>query len=234
MSTASGDSAFLRIDAVVKDFGDFRAVDQVSLDAEYLRIPLRRRLVADIGYLKAIGGSALTDDRIDVPAASVGFAGASVRKNTPTSGRIVLNGQDLAGLPPYRRPVNMMFQSYALFPHLTVADNVAYGLVNRRTPRAQATQRVTELLRLVGLPGETDEDLDPTAAQESWQEAQKIAERLEDAASANRARGELGIVAALLLMPLVGMPGSFVLLGALKGATALSYSLGWKGARSAL
>jgi len=70
---------------------------------------------------------------------------------TPTSGRIVLDGQDLAGLPPYVRPINMMFQSYALFPHLTVWDNVAFGLRRDGLPRAQVAERVEAVLKLVQL-----------------------------------------------------------------------------------
>ena len=72
---------------------------------------------------------------------------------TQTRGSIVQAGRDISRLPPAQRDYGIVFQSYALFPNLTVADNVAYGLTNRRTPRAAATARVTELLKLVGLPG---------------------------------------------------------------------------------
>ena len=70
---------------------------------------------------------------------------------TPTSGRIALDGQDLAGLAPYERPLNMMFQSYALFPHLTVWDNVAFGLRRARMPADEMRQRVDAMLKLVQL-----------------------------------------------------------------------------------
>lgn len=70
---------------------------------------------------------------------------------TPTAGRIVLDGQDLAGLPPYLRPINMMFQSYALFPHLTVWDNIAFGLKRDGMPRDQIVERVEAMLKLVQL-----------------------------------------------------------------------------------
>jgi putrescine transport system ATP-binding protein len=70
---------------------------------------------------------------------------------TPTSGRIVLNGQDLAGLPPYERPLNMMFQSYALFPHLTVWDNIAFGLRRDNWPKDKVAERVEAMLKLVQL-----------------------------------------------------------------------------------
>ncbi|HEY9066488.1 MAG TPA: ATP-binding cassette domain-containing protein, partial [Burkholderiaceae bacterium] len=72
---------------------------------------------------------------------------------TQTAGRIEQDGRDISVLPPGSRDYGIVFQSYALFPNLTVADNVAYGLVNRRQNKAQIAQRVDELLKLVGLPG---------------------------------------------------------------------------------
>jgi putrescine transport system ATP-binding protein len=69
----------------------------------------------------------------------------------PSAGRLTLAGRDLAGVPPHRRPVNMMFQSYALFPHMSVAANVAYGLKREGLPRAQIAERVDDMLRLVKL-----------------------------------------------------------------------------------
>jgi putrescine transport system ATP-binding protein len=69
----------------------------------------------------------------------------------PTSGRILLGGQDLVAMPPYERPVNMMFQSYALFPHLNVWDNIAFGLKREGLPKAEIAQRVDEMLALVQL-----------------------------------------------------------------------------------
>jgi putrescine transport system ATP-binding protein len=68
---------------------------------------------------------------------------------TPTEGRIILDGLDLNGLPPYRRPINMMFQSYALFPHMTVEQNIAYGLKQDGLPKAEIAERVKEMLALV-------------------------------------------------------------------------------------
>ena len=71
---------------------------------------------------------------------------------TQTAGSIRQNGRDISDLPPYRRDYGIVFQSYALFPNLTIADNVSYGLVNRRMKRDEIKRRVAELLKLVGLP----------------------------------------------------------------------------------
>ena len=67
----------------------------------------------------------------------------------PTAGQIMLDGVDLAHVPPYQRPINMMFQSYALFPHMTVEQNIAFGLKQDRLPKAEITARVQEMLALV-------------------------------------------------------------------------------------
>lgn len=72
---------------------------------------------------------------------------------TPTEGRILIDGQDISAIPPNRRPVNMVFQSYAVFPHMSVADNVAYGLKIDRVPAAERDRRVEEALELVQLGG---------------------------------------------------------------------------------
>jgi putrescine transport system ATP-binding protein len=71
----------------------------------------------------------------------------------PDAGRLLLDGRDIAAVPPWARPFNMMFQSYALFPHMSVADNVAYGLRRARVPRAEAARRVEGTLAMVGLEG---------------------------------------------------------------------------------
>ncbi|EXU73759.1 putrescine transporter ATP-binding subunit [Erwinia mallotivora] len=68
---------------------------------------------------------------------------------TPTSGQIMLDGQDLSNVPPYQRPINMMFQSYALFPHMTVEQNIAFGLKQDRLPKDEIASRVAEMLTLV-------------------------------------------------------------------------------------
>ncbi|MFT3719948.1 ABC transporter ATP-binding protein [Pseudorhodoferax sp.] len=127
MNAAAGD-AFLRIDAVTKDFGSFRAVDDLSLSIA------RGEIFALLG---SSGSGKSTLLRM-----LAGF-------ESPSAGRILLDGRDLAGLPPYERPVNMMFQSYALFPHLSVWDNVAFGLRRDGVPRAETAERVDAMLRLV-------------------------------------------------------------------------------------
>jgi putrescine transport system ATP-binding protein len=131
MNAPKEDGAFLRLESITKDFGDTRAVDQVSLNVA------RGEIFALLGS-SGCGKSTLL-------RMLAGF-------EAPSSGRIVLNGVDLAGLPPYERPVNMMFQSYALFPHLTVWDNIAFGLRRDRLPKAEVASRVEEMLRLVQLP----------------------------------------------------------------------------------
>lgn len=70
----------------------------------------------------------------------------------PTDGQIILDGQDITHLAPYDRPINMMFQSYALFPHMTVADNIAFGLKQDKLPKDEIAARVDEMLRLVQMP----------------------------------------------------------------------------------
>ncbi|MFM8819980.1 MAG: ABC transporter ATP-binding protein, partial [Phenylobacterium sp.] len=72
---------------------------------------------------------------------------------TPTEGRILIDGEDISAIPPNRRPVNMVFQSYAVFPHMSVADNVAYGLKIERVPATERDRRVEEALELVQLGG---------------------------------------------------------------------------------
>jgi len=124
------DPTFLQIQDVVKDFDGFKAVNHVSLDIG------RGEIFALLG---SSGCGKTTLLRM-----LAGF-------ETPTSGRIVLGGQDLASLPPYRRPMNMMFQSYALFPHLSVWENIAFGLKREGLPRDQVAARVEAMLKLVQL-----------------------------------------------------------------------------------
>ncbi|WP_088281111.1 ABC transporter ATP-binding protein [Ideonella sp. A 288] len=124
------DAAFLQIQGVVKDFAGYKAVNNVSLD------------IAKGEIFALLGSSGCGKSTLLRMLA--GF-------ETPTSGRIVLNGQDLAGLPPYERPMNMMFQSYALFPHLSVWDNIAFGLRRDGLPKDRVAERVEAMLKLVQL-----------------------------------------------------------------------------------
>ena len=123
--------AFLEIQDVVKDFGGGAvAVNHVSIE------------IAKGEIFALLGSSGC--GKTTLLRMLAGF-------ETPTAGRIVLDGQDLAGLPPYLRPINMMFQSYALFPHLTVWDNIAFGLKRDGMPRDQIVERVEAMLKLVQL-----------------------------------------------------------------------------------
>ena len=125
-------SAYLKLAGIRKDFGSFTALRDIRLDIAKGEF---------VCFLGPSGCGKTTLLRI--------IAGLEAQ----TAGRIELAGRDISVLPPAQRDYGIVFQSYALFPNLTVADNVAYGLVNRRVPRAQAQQRVDELLKLVGLPG---------------------------------------------------------------------------------
>ena len=118
--------------SVTKRFGDFAAVDELTLH------------IFEREFFALLGPSGC--GKTTLLRLLAGF-------ETPDAGRVLLAGQDLAGVPPYRRPVNMMFQSYALFPHLTVAGNVAFGLKQDRLPRAEIAVRVDEMLALVQLQG---------------------------------------------------------------------------------
>ena len=122
--------AFLQIKNVVKDFDGHRAVDNVSID------------IAKGEVFALLGSSGC--GKTTLLRMLAGF-------ETPTSGTITLDGRDLADLPPYARPMNMMFQSYALFPHLSVFDNIAFGLRRDGLPAAEIAARVEAMLKLVQL-----------------------------------------------------------------------------------
>jgi len=121
---------FLQIENVTKKFGDFTAVDNVSLNI------YQRELFC------LLGGSG--SGKSTLLRMLAGF-------ESPTSGRILIDGVDMAGIQPWQRPVNMMFQSYALFPHLSVADNVAFGLKREKVPADEIKKRVAEMLEMVQL-----------------------------------------------------------------------------------
>ncbi|MGJ4884258.1 MULTISPECIES: ABC transporter ATP-binding protein [unclassified Bradyrhizobium] len=122
----------LRIENVVKTFGSFRAVDGVSLDI---------RAGEFFALLGPSGCGKTTLLRM-----LAGF-------ETPDEGRILLSGEEIAQVLPHQRPVNMMFQNYALFPHLNVRDNIAFGLKRAGMPRAEIATRVAEMVALVRLEG---------------------------------------------------------------------------------
>jgi putrescine transport system ATP-binding protein len=121
---------FLQIRDIVKDFDGHRAVDHVSID------------IAKGEVFALLGSSGC--GKTTLLRMLAGF-------ETPTAGSITLDGHDLAGMPPYERPMNMMFQSYALFPHLSVWENVAFGLRRAHVPAAEMRERVEAMLRLVQL-----------------------------------------------------------------------------------
>ena len=125
-----GAEPFLQIKRIVKQYGDVFAVDDVSLNIE------KGEIFALLGS-SGCGKSTLL-------RMLAGF-------EKPTAGQIVLEGQDIVGLAPYERPINMMFQSYALFPHLSVWDNVAFGLRRDHLPKAEIEERVVRMLELVQL-----------------------------------------------------------------------------------
>lgn len=127
-----GETPLVRLDNVTKRFGGVTAVNQLSLDI------FEREFFALLGP-SGCGKSTLL--RL--------LAGLE----QPDEGRILIAGEDVAGMPPYRRPVNMMFQSYALFPHLSVAGNIGFGLKQEGLPRREIRARVEELLALVKLEG---------------------------------------------------------------------------------
>lgn len=128
-------SAYLTLEGVSKQFGSFTALSGIDLvipSGEF------------VCFLGPSGCGKTTLLRI--------IAGLE----TQSAGRIEQAGKDISRLPPSQRDYGIVFQSYALFPNLSVTDNVAYGLVNRKMPKAQVRERVQELVRLVGLPGSED------------------------------------------------------------------------------
>ena len=119
---------YLQIQGLVKKFGDNYAVDHIDLDIEQHEI---------FALLGSSGSGKSTLLRM--------LAGME----TPNQGKIILDGQDITGLAPYERPINMMFQSYALFPHMTVEQNIAFGLKQDKMAKGEINARVEEMLRLV-------------------------------------------------------------------------------------
>ncbi|MEQ8858109.1 MAG: ABC transporter ATP-binding protein [Pseudomonadales bacterium] len=123
-----GVEPFVRIEAVSKRFGDFVAVDDVSLD------------IYEREFFSLLGGSGCGKTTLLRMLAGL---------EIPSAGRIFIDGQDMTRTPPYERPVNMMFQSYALFPHMNVWNNVAFGLRQDKVPKAEIAERVDRTLEMV-------------------------------------------------------------------------------------
>ncbi|MDA5637395.1 MULTISPECIES: ABC transporter ATP-binding protein [Agrobacterium] len=121
---------FIRFENVTKRFGDFVAVNNLTLD------------IYEREFFSLLGPSGC--GKTTLMRMLAGF-------EEPTEGRILLQGKDISGVPPYKRPTNMMFQSYALFPHMSVEKNVAFGLEQDGLPKADISARVEEMLRLVKL-----------------------------------------------------------------------------------
>jgi len=129
---SSKEAPYVSIERATRRFGAVTAVDEVSLDI------YRGEVFCLLGE-SGCGKSTLL-------RMLAGFEELS-------AGRIMIDGVDMAGIPPYQRPVNMMFQSYALFPHMSVAQNIAFGLRQDRLPKADITRRVSDMMDLVKLGG---------------------------------------------------------------------------------
>ncbi len=121
---------FIRFENITKRFGDFVAVDNLTLD------------IYEREFFSLLGPSGC--GKTTLMRMLAGF-------EEPTEGRILLQGQDIRGVPPYRRPTNMMFQSYALFPHMSVEKNIAFGLEQDNMAKGEINARVQEMLKLVKL-----------------------------------------------------------------------------------
>ena len=120
----------IQIEQVTKKFGDFTAIDDLTID------------IFPREFFALLGPSGC--GKTTLMRMLAGF-------ETPTAGRVTIDGQDMAGVAPNRRPVNMMFQSYALFPHLTVWDNIGFGLKRESMPKPEIASRVEEMLKLTQL-----------------------------------------------------------------------------------
>jgi len=128
----SNDETFISISDVSKSFGPVRAVDHVSID------------IGRGEFFSLLGPSGC--GKTTLLRMLAGF-------EMPTSGEIIIDGQPMSAVPPHNRPVNMVFQSYAIFPHLDVRANIAYGMRKANLPRPELDARVDEMLEMIKLPG---------------------------------------------------------------------------------
>jgi putative spermidine/putrescine transport system ATP-binding protein len=129
---ADGGAAAVRLESLRRTYGDVEAVAGIDLE------------IADGEFFSLLGPSG--SGKTTTLRMIAGF-------EFPTAGRVVLHGRDVTRVPPYARDVNTVFQDYALFPHMSVGDNVGYGLMVRRVRRGERRERVREALRLVRLEG---------------------------------------------------------------------------------
>ena len=127
-TTKTQGELLLKVERVSKLFDEVRAVDDVSLNIYKGEI------------FALLGGSG--SGKSTLLRMLAGF-------EKPSEGRIILDGVDITDMPPHERPINMMFQSYALFPHMTVEKNIAFGLQQDKLPKEEIAQRVKEMLKLV-------------------------------------------------------------------------------------
>lgn len=132
MNALTQPSIAVRLQAVCRYFGEVKAVDHVNLD------------IYDGEFFSLLGPSG--SGKTTCLRLIAGF-------EQPTSGSIQLYGQEVANVPPYERDVNTVFQDYALFPHMTVGQNIAYGLMVKKVPKPERERRVREMLEMVRLPG---------------------------------------------------------------------------------
>ncbi|MCX7784029.1 MAG: ABC transporter ATP-binding protein [Meiothermus sp.] len=127
-----GENMAVRLEGITKRFGDQKAVDNVSLE------------IRDGEFFSLLGPSGC--GKTTLLRMIAGF-------DTPDEGRVIIGGKDMTEVPPYLRPVNTVFQNYALFPHMTVEQNIAFGLRMKKMPRDEIARRVQWALELINLPG---------------------------------------------------------------------------------
>ena len=130
-----GAKPFIQIKNVTKKFGEFTAVDNVSLD------------IYENELFCLLGGSG--SGKSTLLRILAGFEDL-------TSGQVLIDGIDMANIEPWNRPINMMFQSYALFPHMTVAKNIAFGLKRDKVPKKEIEERVAEMLTMMQIEAFAD------------------------------------------------------------------------------
>ncbi len=121
---------YIAFENITKKFGDFVAVKDLTLH------------IFQREFFALLGGSGCGKSTLLRMLAGL---------ENPTEGQILLDGENMSGVPPYKRPVNMMFQSYALFPHMSVAENIAFGLKQDGMEKAAQDERVEQMLKLVKL-----------------------------------------------------------------------------------